>query len=154
MTITNSVQEIFEDARQLYRAAIERLEAGDVRDAAEKAWCATLRATNALIVSQGGHEPERSPQTSRELDRLAENDQRIKSLVGRYYSRQSRLHGDSLLRWIVSRTCHGTTNPGDGPLHSRRRRICRVTLVNSTELILHHPSIIHLHPRHATNAFT
>ena len=94
MTITNSAQEIFEDARQLYRAAIERLEAGDVRDAAEKAWCATLRATNALIVSQGGHEPERSPQTSRELDRLAENDQKIKSLIGRYTHPQSRLHGD------------------------------------------------------------
>ena len=94
MTITNSAREIFADAQQLYDAAIERLEAGDVRDAAEKAWCATKRATDALIVARGGREPEKSPQTSRELDRLAENDPRVKTLVGRYYSRQSRLHGD------------------------------------------------------------
>ena len=40
MTITAPAREIFDDARHLYQSAIERLEAGDVRDAAEKAWCA------------------------------------------------------------------------------------------------------------------
>ena len=93
-SMTSTAQEIFIDARQLYGSAIERLDAGDIRDAAEKAWCATLRATNALIVALGGEEPARTPLTSRELDRLAEKDPRVKTLVGRYYSRQSRLHGD------------------------------------------------------------
>ena len=94
MTIASTAQELFTDAQHLYDSAIERLNEGDVRDAAEKAWCATLRATNALIVSRGGEEPEKTPETSKALDLLAGNDQRIKTLVGRYYSRQSRLHGD------------------------------------------------------------
>ena len=33
------VDEIFADARSMQAAAVERLEAGDIRDAAEKAWC-------------------------------------------------------------------------------------------------------------------
>ena len=42
------VDEIFTDARSMQAAAVERLEAGDIRDAAEKAWCAAKRATDAL----------------------------------------------------------------------------------------------------------
>ena len=94
MTITAPAREIFDDARHLYQSAIERLEAGDVRDAAEKAWCATLRATNALILTKTGQEPRRTPETSRLLDAIVSEDQRVAELVGRYYSRQTRLHGD------------------------------------------------------------
>ena len=43
MTITADVYRIFADARQVHAEALERLEQGDIRDAAEKAWCATLR---------------------------------------------------------------------------------------------------------------
>ncbi len=94
MTITAPAREIFDDARQLYQSAIERLEAGDVRDAAEKAWCATLRATNALILTRTGEEPLKTPETSRLLDAIVSEDRRVAELVGRYYSRQTRLHGD------------------------------------------------------------
>ena len=47
-----SVQEIFDDAHQLYGQAITTFDAGDVRDAAEKAWYATKRATDALILAR------------------------------------------------------------------------------------------------------
>ena len=95
MTITADVARIFADARQVHAEAIERLAEGDIRDAAEKAWCATLRATNALILAHTGEEPLRTPQTSIQLDRLVRSDrQRFQTLVGRYLSRQTRLHGD------------------------------------------------------------
>ena len=93
MLATDRVKEIFADAHAMHGEALERLAAGDIRDAAEKAWCATLRATDALILSWTGHEPELSPATTRELDRLADGDRRLKPLVGRYYSRQMSLHG-------------------------------------------------------------
>ena len=93
MTPTADVARIFADARQVHAESLERLEKGDIRDAAEKAWCATKRATDALILAHTGEEPEKSPRTSAELDRLAHNDRRFRSLVGRYYSRQSSLHG-------------------------------------------------------------
>ena len=95
MTITADVYRIFADARQVHAEALERLEQGDIRDAAEKAWCATLRATNALILAHTGEEPIRTPHTSILLDNLVQSDrQRFQTLVGRYFSRQSRLHGD------------------------------------------------------------
>ena len=43
MVATNRVVEIFTDARTVHSEALERLREGDIRDAAEKAWCATKR---------------------------------------------------------------------------------------------------------------
>ena len=93
MTAQDRVTEIFDDARTQHRAALERLGAGDIRDAAEKAWCATKRATDALILAWTGEEPGPTAITSKGLDALTREDGRVKSLVGRYYSRISRLHG-------------------------------------------------------------
>ena len=93
MVATSRVQEIFADARGMHAEALERLAAGDIRDAAEKAWCATLRATDALVLSRTGHEPQHSSMSGRELDRLSTEDRQLKTLVGRYYSRQTTLHG-------------------------------------------------------------
>ena len=101
MVATDRVREIFADAHALYEDALERWAAGDIRDAAEKAWCATLRATNALILARTGEEPERTPETSGRLDRLARRDPAATSLVGRYYSRQQRLHGDCFYSGIL-----------------------------------------------------
>ncbi len=86
-------QDIFLDAQALYTSALERLEQGDIRDASEKAWCATKRATDALILSRTGEEPEKSPITSRKLRELAPTDRGIDALVGRYFTRQEILHG-------------------------------------------------------------
>lgn len=101
MLATDRVREIFADAQAMYDGSLERWEAGDIRDAAEKAWCATLRATNALLLARTGVEPEVTRETALHLDRLVHQDQRAKILVGRYYSRQVRLHGDCFYLGIV-----------------------------------------------------
>ena len=96
MTIqTDRVQEIFQDARALQAAAVERLDQGDIRDAAEKAWGATKRATDALILARTGEEPERTPETGAGLNQLAFQDPVVRDarMVARYYTRQGRLHG-------------------------------------------------------------
>ena len=85
------VQELFDDARATHTAALARLAAGDIRDAAEKAWRATKSATDALILARGGVEPGPAAQTSNLLDDLAAQDGSVKSLVGRYYSRIGQL---------------------------------------------------------------
>ena len=70
-----------------------RLEAGDIRDAAEKAWCATKRATDALILARTEEMPGTTAITTACLDDLAREDEAVKPLVGRYYSRIHQLHG-------------------------------------------------------------
>ena len=94
MTSAYTPQEIFNDAWAVHASAVERLEAGDIRDAAEKAWCATKRATDALILTRMGHMPNRTSQTSRDLRVLAHNDDRFQSLRTRYNICIQELHGD------------------------------------------------------------
>ena len=103
MVATDRVKEIFDDARAQHHAALERLAAGDIRDAAEKAWCATKRATDALILARTGEDPSTIILTSDRLDALVRQDEGVKSLVGRFYSRLSQLH-DSCF-------CVGVCNP-------------------------------------------
>ena len=50
---------IFDDARRMHSAALARMDDDDIRDAAEKAWCATLRAAEALILTRTGKLPPR-----------------------------------------------------------------------------------------------
>ena len=104
MVATDQVREIFADAHAMYDSALERWAAGDIRDAAEKAWRATLRATNALILARTGVEPEVTRDTALHLDQLGRQDQRVRILGGRYYSRQVRLHGDCFYLGIISDT--------------------------------------------------
>ena len=54
MVATDRVAEIFADAKSGHTAALERMAQGDLRDAAEKAWCATKRASDALILARTG----------------------------------------------------------------------------------------------------
>ena len=53
-TSTDRVQAIFQDARELQADALEMLSLGKVRNAAEKAWGTTKRATNALMLARTG----------------------------------------------------------------------------------------------------
>ena len=94
MVTTDRITAIFADARAVHADALRLLEAGDVRDAAEKAWCAAKRATDALILARTGEEPEISSDTARGLVRLATEDLVFRALRRRYHSRQSTLHGD------------------------------------------------------------
>ena len=96
MTTTSTqdrVAELVTDARQVQSQAIERLEAGDLRDAAEKAWCATKRATDALILAHTGEEPPTTAATTDHLDDLCRVTPPAQALQGRYYSRIYHLHG-------------------------------------------------------------
>ena len=92
-SIQDRVDELFADAHEMYAQAIERLDHGDIRDAAEKAWCATKRATDGLILARTGEEPRTTARTSDELDDLARLEPEVRSLQGRYYSRIHQLHG-------------------------------------------------------------
>ena len=92
-SVQERVDELFADARQMYDQAIERLEQGDIRDAAEKAWCSTKRATDGLILAITGEEPVTTAATSDGLDDLARQAPQTRSLQGRYYSRLGQLHG-------------------------------------------------------------
>ena len=88
------VEAIFKDAEGLHQEAMEELRRGKLRDAAEKAWGATVRATNALILARTGEEPERTPQTTDKLHQLAVTDKEIdEELIGRYHTRADFLHG-------------------------------------------------------------
>ena len=93
MVATDRVQEMFADSKVLYDDAMEMLSQGKLRNAAEKAWGATKRATDALLLARNVEEPRTTAATTQELDRLANRDPQAKSLVGRYFSRTGQLHG-------------------------------------------------------------
>ena len=87
------INALFADARGMHRSALEQLATGDVRDAAEKAWCATKRSTDALVLSRTGDEPETSSRTTSALLALAREYDEVETLVGRYFTRSQVLHG-------------------------------------------------------------
>ena len=84
---------LFADARELHDDALEMLEQGRLRNAAEKAWCATKKATDALIVARTGREPRTSGQTMRMLRALRREDPSLEMMRLGYAARQSFLHG-------------------------------------------------------------
>ena len=57
MVATDRVREIFADARDIQADALEMLALGKLRNAAEKVWGATKRATDALVLARTGEEP-------------------------------------------------------------------------------------------------
>ena len=93
INIQDQIEELFADARQIHAQAVQQLEHGDIRDAAEKAWCATKRATDALMLARTGAEPSTSAATTNNLDSLARRAPETRQLQGRYYSRIHNLHG-------------------------------------------------------------
>ena len=75
MTLIQTPLEIFADAKAVHASALERMAAGDIRDAAEKAWCATKRATEALLLTVTGEIPPTTVRVSSGLRALVlEND--------------------------------------------------------------------------------
>ena len=93
-TVEANAARIFADARLMRDAALERMAAGDVRDAAEKAWCATVRATEALLFARTGQEPGTSTAAGRRLKALSESDQSLRELRRSYLERQDVLYGE------------------------------------------------------------
>ena len=93
-TVEANASRIFAAARRMGDAAVERMATGDIRDAAEKAWCATLRATEALVLARTGQESGTSTTAGRRLQALSTSDQSLWDLRLRYSDRQSILHGE------------------------------------------------------------
>lgn len=93
MLETERVTALFLDAQVLYADALEQLERGKLRNAAEKAWGATKRATDALILARTGVEPATAARTTRGLHTLISRDQRVGVLEGPYHTRADFLHG-------------------------------------------------------------
>ena len=93
MLETKQAESIFADARTLYDDALDMLEQGRLRNAAEKAWGATKRATDALILARTGEEPRSSGQTARMLRQLRRQDPSLEQMRLRYGARQYFLHG-------------------------------------------------------------
>ena len=100
MAENNHLAAIFQDVRVLYADALEELEYGKLRDSAEKAWGATKRATDALILARTGELPEFTSNTSQELVRLANQLDGGENLVSRYYVQIGRLHGDCFYKGL------------------------------------------------------
>lgn len=95
MTTANAnAANIFADAERMRQSALERMAAGDVRDAAEKAWCATLRATEALVLARTCQEPRTSTIAGRRLRAIAQRDLSLQNLSLHYSHRQDVLHGE------------------------------------------------------------
>ena len=93
MVLAHDVQSLFDDAKNLHQFALKIAGEGDLRDAAEKAWCAVNRATTALVLAKTDVRPERSPQVTDGLAYLADDDFRLVDLTNAYFAYQGRLHG-------------------------------------------------------------
>ncbi len=93
-TVEANAERIFADARLMRDAALSQMAAGDIRDAAEKAWCATMRATEALVLARTGQEPGKSTDAGRRLRSLSMKDRSLMSLRDLYLVRQEILHGE------------------------------------------------------------
>jgi len=87
------VKEIFDDAYSLYREAIGEMERGNIRESAEKAWGATLRATKALVLAKTGKESDGAIGLTKAFIELIREDRGMEELEGRYFTRESLLHG-------------------------------------------------------------
>lgn len=93
MLSTERARYIMADAWVVYDDAIEMLEQGRIRNAADKAWCATKRATDALILERTGREPQITTQTTNGIRALGRQSEAGKSLHSRYTDRITELHG-------------------------------------------------------------
>ena len=96
-TTQANVAPIFEDARRNSDAALERLAAGEFRDAAGKAWCAALRATKALVLARTSQEPETHNDVSLSLQKLTVADPSLRDLLDCYCDLKAVLHDECFL---------------------------------------------------------
>ena len=91
-TTTDRVSELFADARTLYADALEMLEQYRLRNAAEKAWGATKRSTDAMVLARTGQEPQSAGQARRALLRMSSDGQAFETFQGQYSIRSLLLH--------------------------------------------------------------
>lgn len=87
------VKMILTDAEDLLKKAIEEMNV-NIRDAAEKAWGATIRATDALILERYGETPKSMRDRREKLGELILKELELDKLGlwERLHSRESSLH--------------------------------------------------------------
>ena len=86
------MSELFADAQVLYDDALEMLNQGRLRNAAEKAWGATKRSTDAMVLARTGNEPQSAGQARRALLQLSSNGPAFETFQGQYSTRSLLLH--------------------------------------------------------------
>ena len=91
-TTTNRVSELFADARELYGDALEMLDQRRIRNAAEKAWGATKRSTDAIVLARTGQEPQSAGQARRAMLRMRNDGPELVAFHGQYSIRSELLH--------------------------------------------------------------
>ena len=101
MRVIDRVVVYFEDACRLHEEAIKEFEEGvkennpyKIRDSAEKAWNATIQATNALILKLSGKLPSSHWEHRRMLRELETKNPEVGRLMlrDRYGAREKHLH--------------------------------------------------------------
>ena len=87
------VKMIIDDAEVLVKKAVEEMDV-NIRDAAEKAWGAAVRATDALILDRCGVAPKSMRDRRERLGELILREPKLDrlGLWERLYSRESSLH--------------------------------------------------------------
>ena len=91
-TTTDRVSELFADAQLLYSDALEMLAQGMIRNAAEKAWGATKRSTDAMVLARTGQEPQSAGQARRAMLRMRNDGPELVAFHGQYSIRSELLH--------------------------------------------------------------
>ena len=91
-TTTDRVSELFADAEELYGDALEMLDQDKIRNAAEKAWGATKRSTDAMVLARTGDELQSAGQARRAMLRMSSADSAVERFQGWYYTRSTLLH--------------------------------------------------------------
>jgi hypothetical protein len=94
MTLIQTPQEIFADAKAVQASALERVAAGDICDGAKKAWCATKRATEALLLAGTGEIPPTTVRVSSGLRAMGRENEAARSLQDRFGFTVRYLHHD------------------------------------------------------------
>jgi len=91
--LNREVKEIVSDAENLLMKAIEEMNV-NLRDAAEKAWGATVRATDALILAKYDETPKSMKDRREKLGELILREPELDKLGlwERLHSRESSLH--------------------------------------------------------------
>ncbi len=93
MALTTEVDRIFQDARSMQEQAVKQFAAGDIRDAAEKSWCAVVRATDAMILAMTNVEPRSAGKRMEVLRKLRRYDEGLfKPVHAAYTISLSSLH--------------------------------------------------------------
>jgi len=94
--VESEVEAILKDAEDLYKEALKELNEGRIRKAAENAWGATVKATDALLYARAKVEIIRGLGRTRELYELTKDDLEVRALdlAKEYNDRLLHLHGN------------------------------------------------------------